>query len=99
MRQETSYTLACWVDRRIVRVGLVLWYRPDALILVCLLRCGTFFVRVYVELMPRRGAAEVSTHAKWIMIVQILTIESHDPVHNDIASLLTPRQLTRLSWP
>ncbi len=27
------------------------------------------------------------------------TIESHDPVHNDIASLLTPRQLTRLSWP
>lgn len=26
-----------------------------------------------------------------------LTIESHEPVHNDMASLLTPRQLTRLS--
>lgn len=28
---------------------------------------------------------------------QIRSIESHDPVHNDMASLLTPRQLTRLS--
>lgn len=28
-----------------------------------------------------------------------LTIESQDPVHNDMASLLTPRQLTRLSCP
>jgi hypothetical protein len=28
-----------------------------------------------------------------------LTNESHDPVHKLIPSLLTPRQLTRLSWP
>ena len=32
-------------------------------------------------------------------MLPVLTMESHDPVHNDIASLLTPRQLTRLSWP
>ncbi len=28
-----------------------------------------------------------------------LTIESHEPVHRLIPSLLTPRQLTRFSWP
>lgn len=28
-----------------------------------------------------------------------LTIESHDPVHNERASFETPRQLTRLSCP
>lgn len=27
------------------------------------------------------------------------TMESHEPVHRLRASLLTPRQLTRLSWP
>jgi len=30
---------------------------------------------------------------------QILRVESHDPVHKLIPSLLTPRQLTRLSCP
>jgi hypothetical protein len=29
----------------------------------------------------------------------MLTIESHDPVHNERASFETPRQLTRLSCP
>lgn len=31
--------------------------------------------------------------------LKILTMESHEPVHNDMASLLTPKQLTRLSCP
>jgi hypothetical protein len=30
---------------------------------------------------------------------KVLTKESHDPVHKLIPSLLTPKQLTRFSWP
>lgn len=31
--------------------------------------------------------------------VGLLTIESQEPVQRERASLLTPKQLTRLSWP
>jgi len=35
----------------------------------------------------------------WLYTAQTLSKESHDPVHKLIPSLLTPKQLTRLSWP
>lgn len=46
----------------------------------------------------RSCSVEVSTGLKRDVVWK-LAIESHEPVHNDMASLLTPRQLTRLSCP
>ena len=53
-----------------------------------------------LRLKPRCGAVVLSVLQRWRSARKyMLTIESHDPVHNERASFETPRQLTRLSCP
>lgn len=60
------------------------------------------FVALYGDLgfMPRLGASShISAHLDHPIAIALLTVESQEPVHRLMASLLTPKQLTRFSWP
>lgn len=70
---------------------VILWHGKSAILLRLTL------------IMPRCAAVGKFKLASWavkdVYARVNLTSESHEPVQSDIASLLTPRQLTRLSCP
>ena len=70
-------------------------------VVVGLLGAQEFGFEQATEFMPKCGAIGCQFGATYteLGLEFLLTIESQEPVHNDIASLETPKQLTLLSWP
>jgi hypothetical protein len=62
-------------------------------------RCKTFLLHGPDFELEIPSASILEKEYLYIEEGGLRTSESHDPVHKLMPSLLTPRQLTRLSWP